>query len=164
MTVKLVRDLMHIGVPTCRDDTLLLDATRTLIRDELESLIVLDGNSHAVGMLSRHEVVRAFGRFGADAHSAESLIVADVMRSDIPEVPPDIPAAAAAQLMLDQGVREIYLMHHGGGNSWPAAVLRFEDVLRCLATKPDSDLTDMGAGASRTSPIEAFMERYSQDR
>ena len=164
MTVRLVRDLMHIGVPTCRDDTPLVEAVRTLLRDELESVIVLDGNSHAVGMLSRLEIVVAFGRLGADAHSAESLTVADVMRPDIPEVPPDIPAAAAAQLMLDQGVREVYLMHHGGGNSWPAAVLRFEDVLRCLAAESDSDLTDMGAGASRTSPIEAFMERYSQDR
>jgi hypothetical protein len=85
-----------------------------------------------------------------------------VMDPDIPEVPPDIPATAAAQIMLDEGIREIYLMHHGGGSSWPAAVLRFEDVLRYLAAESEADLADMGAGARRTSPIEAFMERYSK--
>jgi hypothetical protein len=82
------------------------------------------------------------------------------MRPDIPEVPPDIPATAAAQIMLDQGIHEIYLMHHGGGASWPAAVLRFEDILRYLSAESETDVADLGAGAPRTSPIEAFMERY----
>jgi CBS domain-containing protein len=91
-----------------------------------------------------------------------SLTVADVMRPDIPEVPPDIPATAAAQIMLDRGVREIYLMHHGGGMSWPAAVLRFEDVLRYLAAESEADVADIGLGVPRKSPIETFMERYSK--
>ncbi len=52
------------------------------------------------------------------------------MRPEIPEIPADIPAAAAAQIMLDQGVRDLYLLHHDSGISWPAAVFRFEDVLR----------------------------------
>ena len=161
LTTKLVRDLMHIGVATCQDDTPLVEAVRTLLRENLESFIVLDGNSHAVGMLSRHEAVAAFGRSGVDTQDLEVLTVADVMRSDIPEVPPDIPAAAAAQIMLDRGVREIYLLHHGSGFSWPAAVLRFEDVLRYMAAESESDVEDMGAGAPRQSPIDAFMERYS---
>ena len=162
MTTKLVRDLMHIGVETCQADTLLVEAVRTLLREELESFIVLDENSHAVGKLSRREAVAVFGVSAADMRDVKTLIVADVMRPDIPEVPPDIPATAASQIMLDRGIREIYLMHHGGGSSWPAAVLRFEDVLRYLAAESEADVADMGAGARRTSPIEAFMERYSK--
>jgi CBS domain-containing protein len=161
LTTKLVRDLMHIGVATCQFDTPLVEAVRTLLRENLESFIVLDGNSHAVGMLSRHEAVAAFGRSGVDPQDLEILTAADVMRSDIPEVPPDIPATAAAQIMLDRGVREIYLLHHGSGFSWPAAVLRFEDVLRYLAAESESDIKDMGAGAPRQSPIDVFMARYS---
>ena len=162
MATKLVRDLMHIGVETCQADTLLVEAVRTLLREELESFIVLDENSHAVGMLTRREVVAVYGRSGADSRDFKTLTVADVMNPDIPEVPPDIPTTAAAQIMLDQDLREIYLMHHGGGSSWPAAVLRFEDVLRYLAAESEADVADMGAGARRTSPIEAFMERYSK--
>jgi CBS domain-containing protein len=162
VSTKLVRDLMHIGVTTCQADTPLVEAVRILFREGLESLIVLDGNSHAVGMLSRREAVAAFGQSGANVRDIETLTVGEVMRPDIPQVPPDIPATAAAQIMLDQGVREIYLMHHGGGISWPAAVLRFEDVLRYLAAESEADVADMGAGAPRKSPIEAFIERYSK--
>jgi CBS domain-containing protein len=164
VTTELVRDLMHIGVATCQADMLLVEAVRTLLREDLEALIVLDKNSHAVGMLSRHEAVAVYGRSGADPRNVTSLAVTDVMRHDIPEVPPNIPAIAAAQIMLDRGIREIYLMHHGGGSSWPAAVLRFEDVLRYLAAESEANVADMGAGAPRTSPVENFMERYSKGR
>ena len=162
MTTKLVRDLMHIGVVTCQADTPLIEAVRTLLREDLESLIILDDNSHAVGMFSRCEAVAVYGRSGADMHDVRTLTVADVMRPDIPEVPPDIPATAAAQIMLDRNIREIYLMHHGGGASWPAAVLRFEDILRYLSAESEAEVADLGGGAPRTSPIEAFLERYKR--
>jgi len=163
VTTKLVRDLMHIGVTTCQADTPLAEAVRTLLRENLESLIALDENSQAVGMLSRREAVAAFGRSGADLRDVKALAVADVMKPEIPEIPPNIPATAAAQIMLDRCIREIYLMHHGGGASWPAAVLRFEDVLRYVAAESEAELAGMGAGASRVSPLEAFRERYSKD-
>ena len=137
MAVKLVRDLMHIGVITCREDTPLVEAVRTLLREQLESLIVLNKHGHAVGMLTRPDVVAAYGRSGTSVEGYAPLIAADVMRPDIPEIPPNIPATVAAQMMLDQGVREAYLLHHDGGFGWPAAVFRFNDVLRHLAAESE---------------------------
>lgn len=160
---KLVRDLMHIGVSTCLTSTPFVEATRILFRENLESFIVLDINSHAAGVFGRREAVEAYARSGASARDLDTVTVEDVMSPEIPEVPPDIPAIAAAQIMLDHGIREIYLMHHAGGIGWPAAVLRFEDVLRYLSAESEADLADMGAGAPRKTPIEAFMERYSKD-
>lgn len=139
MTHKLVRDLMHIGVPTCRAETSLVEAARTLLGKQLEALIILNEHGHAIGMLSRREVLAAYGQAGTDVRGFEALTVADGMRADIPEVPPDIPATAATQLMLDLGVRELYLMHHDRGICWPAAVLRFEDILCHLATAAEID-------------------------
>ena len=137
MAVKLVRDLMHIGVATCREDTPLTEAARTLLREQLESLIVLNEHGHAIGMLTRPDVVAAYGRSGASAQGYEPLTAGDVMRPDILEIPPDIPATAAALMILDQGIREAYLLHHDGGMSWPAAVFRFDDVLRYLAEESE---------------------------
>jgi signal-transduction protein with cAMP-binding, CBS, and nucleotidyltransferase domain len=162
VTVKLVRDLMHIGVTTCLADAPLGEAVRTLLRENLGSLIVLDNNGHAVGMLSQREVIMAYARSGASPRDCETRPVAQVMRPDVPEVPPDIPAIAAAQIMLDQGIREIYLMHHAAGISWPAAVLRLEDVLRYLTAESETEIADLGVSAPRKSPIEGFMERYSK--
>jgi CBS domain-containing protein len=130
--VKLVRDLMRIGVITCRADTSLVEAVTILLRENLDSLVVLDERGHAVGLLGRDEAVAAYGCSSATTRTCDTLTVAEVMRPDIPEIPSDIPAAAAAQMMLDQGLRSLYLMHHDGGISWPAAVFRVEDVLRHL--------------------------------
>lgn len=162
MSVKLVRDLMHIGVTTCRADTPLLEAVRILLREQLESLVVLDDNSHAVGLLGRAEAVSVFGRSGASIKETETLTVAEVMKPEIAEIPPDIPATAAAQIMIDRGVRELHLMHHDGGFDWPAAVLRFEDILRYLAAESEKDTAGMGAGAARKTPFDIFKERYSK--
>lgn len=140
MTVKLVRDLMHIGVTTCPAETPLVEAVRILLQEGLESLIVLDDNGHAAGLFGRPEAVAAYGLSGAHVHGYEGLTVVEAMRPDIPEIPPDIPATAAAQIMLDQQVRDLYLLHHDGGISWPAAVLRFDDVLRYLADKSETEV------------------------
>jgi CBS-domain-containing membrane protein len=130
--VKLVRDLMHIGVITCRTYTPLVEAAAILLREHLDSLVVLDEQGHAVGLLGQQEAIEAYARSCATSQTCHTLTAAEVMRPEIPEIPPDIPAAAAAQIMLDLGVRGLYLMHHDGGISWPAAVLRAEDVLHHL--------------------------------
>lgn len=130
--VKLVRDLMQIGVKTCRTDTSVAEAIRILLEENLESLIVLDERGHAVGRLSRSEVVAAYGRSQMTPEDCRDLTAESIMQPEILELPPDIPATAAIQIMLDRQVREIHLMHHDSGISWPAATLRFEDVLQYL--------------------------------
>ena len=134
-TIKLVRDLMLIGVRTCRTKTSLIDAIRILALEKIEALIVLDENGHATGLFGLREVMNAFGLYGTDIRNCQKLTVAEVMQPNIPEILPEIPATAAAQLMLDQNIREMYLMHHDGGFKWPAAVLRFEDILSYLANQ-----------------------------
>lgn len=42
MAVKLVRDLMHIGVTTCPADTPVVEAVHFLLHKQLELLVVLD--------------------------------------------------------------------------------------------------------------------------
>lgn len=162
MPDKLVRDLMHIGVPSCPMGTLLVEAARTLLAKQLEALVILDERGHAIGLLSRREVAMAFVQTGITGSSFETLTVAEVMRADLPEVPADVPASVAVQLMLDQNVREIYIMHHEKGIRYPAAVLRIEDVLRFVSAETEADLAGMGSGAARKSPIDLFKERYSK--
>lgn len=135
MTITFVRDLMQIGVVTCPANTPLVEAVAILLREELESLVVLDANGHAAGLFGRREAVVAYGLSPLRTQGYATLTVAEAMRPDIPEIPADIPATAAAQLMLDQGERAFYLMHHDGGIRWPSAVFRFEDVLRQMAEK-----------------------------
>ena len=129
---KLVRDLTRTGITTCFDTALFVDAVRTLLEKKIESLIVLDEHSRAIGMFSRREAVETYARSGIKAYNFETLTVADVMRPDIPQVPATIPATAAAQIMLDQGVRSIYLMHHkkAGSPDRPVGVLLLDAIIQ----------------------------------
>jgi CBS domain-containing protein len=156
---KLVRDLMTVGVQTCPMRMPIGDVARLLLDKELEGIVVLDGEGHGVGVVSRDDLARAYGRGDVDNLTAE-----DVMSEGVPQVPPDIPLAAAAQLMADNGWRAAFLMHNAGGIIYPAAMISTTHFLRHLAAQSDDDLRDLGIKAERQLPVEAFKARRDAAR
>jgi CBS domain-containing protein len=157
---ELVRDLMTVGVATCGPDTPIGDIARLLIEKNLEAVVVLDPtDGHAMGYVSQDELVRAWAYQQNDGLTAEK-----VMQDDVPQAPPDIPLTAAAQLMLDRGVRVLYLMHHAGGIEYPAGMITYQHLLRLLGARTSDELRDLGISASRQSPLEAFIQRREQAR
>ncbi len=151
---RLVRDLMTVGVKTCAPHLPIGEVARLLLEHDLEGVIVLDHEGHAVGVVTPEELVRAY------AHpDAANLTAGDIMRDDIPTLPPDIPLAAAAQLMQDQGVRVVFLMHNAAGIVYPAAMLSYRHFLRHLAAQSPDDLRDLGIKAEREAPLETFIRK-----
>ena len=146
-----VRDLMSVGVPTCSPDTPIDDLTKMLLEKELEGAVVLDEQGHAVGVVSRDELVKAYAKGEHSGLTAEA-----VMR--------DIPLTAAAQLMQDMGVRIVFLMHHAGGIEYPAAMISYTHLLRHLAMEDVEELRDLGIEAERESPIDIFIRRRDEAR
>ncbi|NDJ75845.1 MAG: CBS domain-containing protein [Chloroflexi bacterium] len=157
--IKLVRDLMTVGVPTCPPDTPVIDVVRLLLDSGLDAVIVLDAEGHAVGVVSRDDLVRAYAQETEPALTAEA-----VMSEGVPQIPPDIPLTAAAQLMRDQGVRTLYLMHNADGITYPAAMLSYTHLLRHLAADSTDDLTDLGIKAEREPPLAQFFKRRDEAR
>jgi CBS-domain-containing membrane protein len=155
----LVRDLMTVGVATCSPDALLSDVARLLLDKQLEAIVVLNEEGHALGVVSQDDVVRAYTR-----ENARDLHAEDVMSDGVPQVPPDIPLATAAQIMRDQKIRAVFLMHHAGGIEYPAAALTYRHLLRHLAAQGDDDLKDMGIAAARQAPLEVFKQRRDAAR
>lgn len=155
----LVRDLMTVGVKTCAPDTPIADIAQLLLDENIEGLAVLDEQGHAVGTVSHDELIQVFAQ-----ENWQSLTAQDVMRPGMPQIPPNIPIAAAAQLMQDMGVRIVFLTHHAGGIEYPAGVLTYRHLLRYIAAKDDDDLSDLGIKSSRQSPIEIFMQKRDAAR
>lgn len=155
----LVRDLMSVGVFTCPPETPLVDLVRVLLEQDLEAAVILDSQGHAGGIVSRDELVRAYA-YGEYAE----LTAEDVMRDGVPQVPPDIPLTAAAQIMQDLGVRMLFMMHHAGGIEYPAAMLSYKHLLRHMAMESDEDLRDLGIKADRESPLDTFIKRRDETR
>jgi predicted transcriptional regulator len=155
----LVRDLMTVGVTTCGTQTPVDEIARALLNKELEGVVVLDEEGHAVGIVGQEELVRAYSQGNWRELTAEA-----VMRDGVPQVPPDILLSAAVLLMRDQGVRAVFLMHHAGGITYPAAVLSYKHLLRHIAARDASELIDMGIQAARQNPLDAFKAKRDAAR
>ena len=65
MKPLLVRDLMTVGVPTCKPDSPVGDIARFLLEHEVEAMCVLDEEGQAIGVVGREELVRVYGRENA---------------------------------------------------------------------------------------------------
>lgn len=121
MKPLLVRDVMTIGVPVCRDSETCGDVMARLKNQTpgvSDVAVVLDEDGMACGWLPRHILE------GADT----ARPVGEVMDEDIPTVPPDIPVEAAAQVMRDRGVEYLFLMHDWPGEPRPSAVISLKAI------------------------------------
>lgn len=159
MKPLLVRDLMTVGVPTCRRNTPVLEIARRLVEQDLEGVCVLDEEGNGIGVVGLEEVLAAFGR-----EHLESLPAEAIMREGMPTLRPEMPLTLAAQLMRDQHTRIAYLTHNAAGIIYPAAYITYRHFLRHLAASDPSELRDLGIAAERKSPIQAFIERRDQAR
>jgi CBS domain-containing protein len=149
---------MTVGVVTCTPQTTVPEIAQLLLDHDLDELIVLD-EGKALGVVGQDDLVAAFAR-----EDIKQLTAIEVMREGVPQVPPDIPLTAAAQIMRDQRVRTFFLMHHAAGIEYPAAALSYKHYLRLLAAEDSHDLRDLGIKAERESPLEQFIQRRQATR
>ncbi len=157
---QFVRDLMTVGVVTCSPATPLREIAGMMVEKCLEAVVVLDPEErHAVGWVGQAELVKALTSLDVETTKAE-----DVMDVQVPQVPADIPLVTASQIMIDQGVRVLFVMHHAAGIVYPAGVITFAHILRYLAASESDQLKDLGIQAERKTPIEIFIERRDAAR
>ncbi|HSO13037.1 MAG TPA: CBS domain-containing protein [Anaerolineales bacterium] len=159
MNPLLVRDLMTVGVPTCKMDTPIVDIARFLVENNVEEMVALGSEGEGVGIVGYEELVNAYHRDNIRGLTAE-----EVMREGVPELPSDIPLAVAAQMMKDKGIRVAYMTHNSAGIIYPAAMISYKHIVRHIAAKDESDLRDLGIAAERRSPIEQFVHRRDEAR
>ncbi len=126
MTAILVRDVMTIGVPVCRDSescgavAARMGGKTSQVSETCEVCVALDEDGMACGWLTRERL---------NCENA-ARPVGEVMDEVIPTVPPDIPAETAAQLMRDRGVEYLFLMHDWPGEPRPSAVISLKAIER----------------------------------
>jgi CBS domain-containing protein len=159
MQSTLVRDLMTVGVPTCKINTPVVDVARFLIENNVEEVVVLGEEGEGVGVCGYNELVKAYER-----DDVRELTAEEVMLEGVPELPSDIPLKLAAQLMKDKGIRVAYMNHNSAGIIYPAASISYKHLVRHLAAKDESELKDLGINAERKSPLEIFIARRDEAR
>lgn len=157
--IELVRDLMTVGVATCPPTATVVEIARLLLDKDLEAVVVLDAEGHAVGVVSRDDLIRAYTREDCRELTAET-----VMSEGLPQMPPEIPLTAAAQIMRDMGVRVVFMVHNAEGITYPAASLSYTHLMRHLIARNDAELKDLGIKAEREAPLATFIKRRDEAR
>jgi len=155
----LVRELMTVGVPTCKLDTPVIDIARYLLENNVEGMCVLDKEGNGVGVVGIEELVVAYSRQDACSITAE-----DVMREGMPTLKADMPLALAAQMMCDQHTRITYMIHNAAGIIYPAAYITYRHLVRHLAAESGDELKDLGIKAERKNPLQVFVEKRDAAR
>lgn len=158
-TPELVRDLMTVGVPTCKTTTPIVEIARFLIENNIEEMVVLGDEGEGVGVCGYKELINAYER-----EDVRKLTAEEIMTEGVPELPSDIPLTLAAQLLRDKDIRVAYMNHNSAGIIYPAASISYKHLVRHLAAEDESDLKDLGINAERKSPLELFIERRDEAR
>jgi CBS domain-containing protein len=166
----LVRDVMRIGVPTCKLEDTLEVVAALMIDQAATALVVLDEDADTRGWISEARLVKAFlcspqtfevsqtSKVSPSSKVSHPLTAADIMDEEVPSCPSDIPVTAAAQLMADAGVDHLFFLHHAGGRTWPSSVLSRRDLVRVLAG-PEY-IKGQGTAAPRPTPMDLFRQRH----
>lgn len=155
----LVRDVMRIGVPTCKLEDTVTAVAAQMLGESASALVVLDEEGHTAGWINERALANAYLR-AEPAEGEAELTAEQIMLTAAPELPVDVPLTAALQLMLDQGVDHMFFLHRAGGRAWPASVLSLRDAVRALAG-PEYVETQ-GSGAPRPTPMDLFRQRYKR--
>jgi CBS-domain-containing membrane protein len=153
----LVRDVMRIGVPTCKLEDSIAHVAALMIDGGHTAVVVLDEEADTRGWVNEHILASAYARVAAAAQDASSIAVQDVMDEDVPECASDLPLAAAVGIMADLGVDHLFFLHRAAGRMWPASVLSLRDVVKALAG-PEY-LKNQGMHAARPTPMDLFRQR-----
>jgi CBS-domain-containing membrane protein len=127
MKDKLVRDVMHRKVISCRVDTPLKEVARLLDSEGINALVVVDEGGDLSGVVSQTDLVKAFDQ------QWESMLAEDVMTPDVVTIVADIPVQTAVELMVDNQIHRVVITQGGLAPRRPVGVLSMTDVVREMA-------------------------------
>jgi CBS domain-containing protein len=151
------RQMMTSRVQTVAADSLLVDAVRTMVKENLKRLPVLDAEKRLVGMLSRIDVLRVAHAGTSrlrvcEQHGASvpgTMLVGEADLLVVPTVPPETPIRDVLE-DFDREARRVVVLDEQGA---PLGVLSDRDLLPLLDPKNKKKLDGLTARSlMRTVP------------
>ena len=101
---KLVRNLMHPGLLTCRPDATLGEVSVLLTQHHVHAIIVADHHGRPLGILSDYDLLAGEWLSGdpESMNTMSKLTAADLMTHPIDSVEADLPISEAAHLLNEK--------------------------------------------------------------
>ena len=128
---KLVRDLMHRGLITCRQDASLGQVAVLLTQNQVHSLVVADRDNRPIGILSDFDLM-AGEWLSADKESLavmRKVTAGDLMSQPIICVEADVRLNEAAKLLVEKEINRLMVTE----NSKPVGIISSSDFVAGMA-------------------------------
>ena len=120
-----VKDCMHHGVLTCREDDSVRHVARIMASYRVHAVVVTTGNgSKPVGMVSDLDVANA-------AATGAELTAREVAATEPLSISSDASLDSAAQLISEHGVSHLVVLDSAGG--YPLGILSTIDIAAVYA-------------------------------
>jgi CBS domain-containing protein len=124
MSQKTVGDLMHRGVIACSPETTMDEVVRIVSDTSVHSIVVMDDNRNAVGLVSHMDIIRLFGE------DLPQYTASDIMSDTVITAESHTPAKTGAELMLETGVDHVLIVEVDGNSRTPVGVLSTTDLIK----------------------------------
>lgn len=136
---KLVRDLMHPGVLTCRPNATLGQIATLLNQHHVHALIVADRDGRPLGIISDFDLLTGewLSVDNESLATMKKMTASDLMSKPVDSVEAKTPLAEAAQTMIEKDVNRLLVTENGK----PAGVISLSDFVASIARqeKPRRD-------------------------
>jgi CBS domain-containing protein len=112
---KLVKDLMHNGLITCKPNATLGEVAVLLNKHRVHALVVADDNGDPLGVISDFDLL-AGEWLSSDSQSLDimrTLTASDLMSHPVDSVETNISLAEAVQMLIDKDVSRLLVTEKG---------------------------------------------------
>jgi CBS domain-containing protein len=139
---KLVKDLMHAGLITCKPDATLGHVAILLNQHHVHALLVADRDGRTLGLISDFDLM-AGEWLSSDEESLgvmRKLTAADLMSQPINSVEANIPLTDAVDLLMDKGVSRLLVTDKGN----PVGLISLSDFIASIAAEIKTKRSTVG--------------------
>jgi len=129
---RLVGDVMHHGVMTCRRDTPIQDVARCMADNDVSALVVVNDDEHMIGLISRTDLINA-RLYEQYWKHWRGLTAGHIMVTDVVVVNKQESMQVASKLMMEHHIHRVVVVEQQSSGQKPVGVLSVTDVVRDIA-------------------------------
>jgi CBS domain-containing protein len=129
---RLVGEVMHHGVLTCRRDTPIQDVARNMSENDVSALVVVNDDGHMIGLISRTDLVNA-RLYEQYWKHWRGLTAGHIMVTDVVAVRREDTMQHASKLMMERRIHRVVVVDEAGEGHTPVGVLSVTDLVRDIA-------------------------------
>lgn len=129
---RMVGEVMHRGVLTCRRETPIQDVARNMAENDVSALVVVNDEGHLIGLISRTDLVNA-RLYEQYWKHWRGVTAGHIMVTDVVAVHVGDSMQEASRLMMERHIHRVVVVEEAGEGVKPIGIVSVTDVVRDIA-------------------------------